>query len=210
PVCDQRLATKMAAGGVAADKKPTAVAAESGGVFVGPCDGVADLLRHDADIALRRADGNEIENDKIDPGIYKEFGGKCVVLRFAAPPGTAVHEDKNRCVWRPGRKYIEGFYRRCPVAETLGLTKTRTGFRAARTIALQNLSDHRSIFRLIIRGIEFDLIHVQPDLCALIVRCRPHLTSRGKAGCRRERGCGANRGLEHGPAIKCHGRFPWV
>jgi len=84
----------MAAGGVAADKKSAGVAAESGGVFVGPCDGVAHLLRHDADIALRRADGNEIENDKIDPGIHKEFGRKCVVLRFAAPPGAAVHEDK--------------------------------------------------------------------------------------------------------------------
>jgi hypothetical protein len=75
-------------------KKSAGVAAESGGVFVGPCDSVAHLLRHDADIALRRADGDEIRNNKIDPGIHKEFGRKCVVLRFAAPPGAAVHEDK--------------------------------------------------------------------------------------------------------------------
>ena len=86
--------TKMAAGRVTPDKKSAAVAAESGGVFVGPCDGVAHLLRHDADITLRRADGDEIENDKIDPGVHKEFGWKGVVLRFAGPPGTAVHEDK--------------------------------------------------------------------------------------------------------------------
>ncbi len=91
----------MAAGGVAADKKSAGVAAESGSVFVGPCNSVAHLLRHDADIALRHADRDEIQNNKIDPGIHKEFGRKCVVLRFAAPPGAAVHEDKYRGVRRP-------------------------------------------------------------------------------------------------------------
>src|SRR5689334_9834927 len=113
----------MAAGGMAPDIESAGISAESGGVFVGPCNSVAHLLRHDANITLCRADKNEIENDKVDPGVDEKFGRKSIVFCFAAPPGAAVHKHKDRRIRRLGWKHIERFDRRRTVTEALWLTQ---------------------------------------------------------------------------------------
>ena len=96
PIGDERHAAEMTAQGMAADIEPFRIATETRRVPIGPGDGAAHLLGHDAQIAVRRADRNEIQHDVMRAGIDQHFGRIGIVLGLAAEPGAAMDEDEEK------------------------------------------------------------------------------------------------------------------
>src|SRR5215831_9287214 len=63
--------------------KSVGIASKARGIFVGPCNSTAHLVRHDADVPIRGAHRNEIKRDVIYTSIDEKFRRKAEVLRFS-------------------------------------------------------------------------------------------------------------------------------
>jgi len=73
---------------VTADVKSIGVASEASGIFVSPGYSTPHLLRHDTNVAIRRANSNKIERNIICTGIDENFGREPIILRFSTKIGA--------------------------------------------------------------------------------------------------------------------------
>jgi hypothetical protein len=75
---------------MAADVKLRQIAAELRRIVVDPGDGAADLLRHDAKIAIGLLDRDEIDRDVMRARIDEHLGRIAVIFRRTAEPCAAI------------------------------------------------------------------------------------------------------------------------
>ena len=93
-----------------------------------------------------------------------EKGGVLRIEKLSAEPGATVDEDEDRSVWLLGAIDVELLDLAWAIRFTLWLSEPAASLIASAGVAFGDLEPQRSIKTLIVRGIEFDLVHLHPDM----------------------------------------------
>src|SRR5581483_1210332 len=138
-------AGEMTTGGMAADIEASGIAAKACGVLVDPGDTAADLIGHHAQVAARRVDMDEVQDDIVDTGIDEEIGGIGEVFGCAEQPSSAMNKDEDRRVRRARRKDVKALDRRRAIGKSLGRAEPLARRLAVRGDALRILAARRCV-----------------------------------------------------------------
>src|SRR5580658_5962617 len=134
-------------------------------------------------------------------GIHEGLGRKSVFLGAAMQPRTAVNEQEDRRFGLLGAKDIEHLDLSRAIRLSLWRAEAPARQFAVARKSGKNLTAERRIERLIVGGIELDLIQIHPDARPLCVRRRADLTLLAK---RRASGHRGRRAKHRAPRDRPH------